>query len=114
VTNRPSLDVRRWIALLCIALVAVFSLDLAEAAAPCANTDCSAACDLGTCDDQDEHGRPCAQHHCCHGVNAVPPTPVGALLRNQLAERACAGHDALVASLTLDTLERPPKAIHAG
>lgn len=113
-TNRPSLDLRRWIALLCIALVAVFALDLAEAAAPCANADCSAACDIGDCNDQDEDGRPCAQHHCCHGVSAAQPAPVGALLRNQLAERAPAGHDALVASLTLDALERPPKAIHAG
>lgn len=96
--------------MLCIALVAVFALDVADAATPCGNAECSAACDVGACDDEGEDGAPCVKHHCCHGVTASDPGVQGALLSNAHATAAPMAADAFVLSGCLDALERPPRA----
>lgn len=96
--------------MLCIALVAVFALDVAaEAAAPCANAECSEACDLGVCDDEDETGAPCVKHHCCHGTTASSPAATGNVLDNTVAAAGAIANDHFVASAHLDAIERPPR-----
>jgi hypothetical protein len=115
VTNRLPLDWKRWIAMLCIACVAVFALDVAaEAAAPCSNAECSSACDLGVCDDQDENGAPCVKHHCCHGTTASQPSAAGNMLDNTIASAMAIMSDAFVAAGHLDAIERPPKTTAIG
>lgn len=110
-TNRLPLDWRRLIAMLCIACVAVFALDVAaEAAAPCVNAECSAACDLGACDDQDEGGAPCVKHHCCHGTTASQPSTTGNVLDNAISTARPIVNDVFVAPGHLDAIERPPRA----
>ena len=96
--------------MLCIALVVVFALDLAEAASPCANAECSAACDIGGCDDTDENGAPCAQHHCCHGTTASDPTIKAAIAVRTTMTAGASWREVFVASGYLETLERPPRA----
>lgn len=96
--------------MLCIALVAVFALDLAEAASPCADADCTAACDMGACDDTDENGAPCAQHHCCHGTAAAEPNMGATLAVPAVMSVDTIWREVFVASGYLDTLERPPRA----
>lgn len=99
--------------MLCIALVAVFALDLAETAVPCSNADCSAACDFGGCDDQDTDGAPCVKHHCCHGASAAEPNIQGASLPNGLSTKTPQAAETFVVPAHLDALERPPRAFTA-
>lgn len=97
--------------MLCIALVAVFVLDVAaEAAAPCANAECSEACDLGICDDEDETGAPCVKHHCCHGTTASSAGAAVNVLDNMVATANMIANDRFVAPGHLDAIERPPRA----
>lgn len=95
--------------MLCIALMAVFAFDVAEAGAPCADTECSAACDLGACDHQDEDGAPCVKHHCCHGTVASVPNVEGANLSSANFCLAPIAADTFVVSSYIDALERPPR-----
>ncbi len=110
-TNRQSIDWRRWVAMLCIALVAVFAFDLAGGASSCENDGCTAACDLGACDDPDEDGAPCSQHHCCNGVTACEPAVGATVVVQTTMSAAMHWRETFVASGYLDTLERPPRAI---
>ncbi|MGH6950975.1 MAG: hypothetical protein ACREH4_08885 [Vitreimonas sp.] len=110
-TNRQVIDWRRWVAMLCIALVAVFAFDLAEAASPCENAGCTAACDMGACDDPGEDGAPCSQHHSCHGGAAASAPSIGASVAvRRMMSVAIGWREVLVAAGYLDTLERPPRA----
>jgi len=95
--------------MLCIALVAVFAFDLADAAAPCDNAGCTAACDMGKCDDPDEDGAPCGQHHCCHGTTASEPTMGATVAMPTAMNVGVSWREVFVASGYLDTLERPPR-----
>lgn len=96
--------------MLCIALVAVFVLDVAaEAASPCSNADCSAACDMGACDDQGEDGAPCVKHHCCHGTTASEPDTRTVVAEEVSSDATPIARDQFAASSYLDALERPPR-----
>lgn len=97
--------------MLCIALVAVFALDVADSFA-CANSDCTIECDMGACDDHEESTG--AQHHCCHGTAASENTVVGSsLLVQATLDAAPVARDAFVAAGYLETLERPPRGFTA-
>lgn len=95
--------------MLCIALVAVFALDVADSFA-CANSDCTIECDMGACDDhEDSTGG--AQHHCCHGTAASENTVAGSSVLVQAAlDAAPITRHVFIASGYLATLERPPRA----
>lgn len=95
--------------MLCIALVAVFALDVVDASA-CTNSECTIECDLGSCDDhEDSTGG--AQHHCCHGTSASDTTGSSSSVVTQIALNAePTVREAFVASSYLDALERPPRA----
>lgn len=95
--------------MLCIALMASFAFDLVEAASPCENAGCTEACDMGACDDPDENGAPCSQHHCCHGTAASEPTIGTAAVVRPTMRVATSWREVFVASGYLDTLERPPR-----
>lgn len=97
--------------MLCIALVAVFALDVADSAA-CANSDCTIACDMGACDDHE--GSTGAQHHCCHGTAAAECFGAGGSVLAQVTlDAAPIAREVLVASSYLDALERPPRPFTA-
>lgn len=95
--------------MLCIALVAVFALDVADSFA-CANSDCTIECDMGACDDhEDSTGG--SQHHCCHGTAASENTVAnGSVLAQGGLDATPIARDVFVAAGYLDTLERPPRA----
>jgi hypothetical protein len=99
--------------MLCIALVAVFAFDLAADAAPCENAGCAAECDIGACDDPDEDGAPCSQHHCCHGTAASDPASRATIAVRTTSSVSITWREAFVASGYLETLERPPRAATA-
>lgn len=96
--------------MLCIALVGVFALDLADAAMACNDAECTAECDMGPCDDHDDDGTGSAQHHCCHGTAASEPSLENSSVMTQVSLSAApVAREQFVASGYLDALERPPK-----
>lgn len=102
---------KRWIALLCIAvmaLVVVGHTDVASASVPC-DSSCCITSDI---DDQSDPGdeTPAGAHHCCctHPVGEHPPAHVGSV---QHAEEMQAPlSDRRVLSGLQDGPERPPRA----
>ncbi len=95
--------------MLCIALVAIFALDVVDASA-CTNEECSIECDLGSCDDHEDSAGG-AQHHCCHGTAASDTAGSASSVVTQIALNAePTVREVFVASGYLDALERPPRA----
>lgn len=108
-TKRANIDWRRWVAMLCIALTAAFALDLAEAAVPCDNGACSEACNVLGCDDQDENGAPCPQHHCCHGAAVAEPNAGAAIIMIRARDTQPSLRAGHLVSNKPSGLDRPPR-----
>lgn len=102
---------KRWIALLCIAvmmLVVVGHTDVASASHPC-DAACCVTSDLDDQTDPDD-SVPAGAHHCCctHPVSDHPPAQAGPV---RYAEEVPALlSDSRVLSGLLDGPERPPRA----